>query len=187
MTRGIDVTDGDPLAPARRLTEFMGEVIAAASVLAPSVWNDSALRCRRRPQRRPCPGRLRVRAESTGQIDWACPVCNDQGTISSWQGSLYDLSSHRGGSDGPRLKRYRPFVINEGQIISDGGSGKVEGVPCADRVLDSVNRKLRGRSVTCWVCCTRLYEPNKQVSKVESCRSQRGRAFSTANTRSSGC
>jgi len=54
------MTNRDPLGPARRMARFIADVVAAASVLPPFVWNDSAVRCRRRPKNRRCSGRLRV-------------------------------------------------------------------------------------------------------------------------------
>lgn len=94
------MTTRDPLGPARRMARFIAEVVAAATVLPPFVWNDSAVWCRRRPKNRRCPGRLQVREERAGQIAYACPVCDRGGTISpSWRGSEYDLSGFRARRD----------------------------------------------------------------------------------------
>ncbi len=52
----------------------------------------SALACRRRPGHRQCPGHLTVlRADDEDPIAWRCTACGDDGTISGWQDSPYDL------------------------------------------------------------------------------------------------
>src|SRR5680860_1149879 len=44
------------------------------------------------PARRPCPGRMTVdRPEPPAEIRWECGVCVDQGVISGWEDSPYDL------------------------------------------------------------------------------------------------
>lgn len=62
----------------------------------------SALRCRRRPDNRSCPGRLFLRrTDEQALISWQCTACHDEGHISGWQDTPYDL---RGGpvlADGP--------------------------------------------------------------------------------------
>ncbi|TAK28830.1 MAG: hypothetical protein EPO21_21995 [Chloroflexota bacterium] len=98
------MTNRDPLGPARRMALFIAEIVAAASVLPPFVWNDSAVRCRRRPKNRRCSGRLRVREERTGEIAYQCSVCDRGGTVSGWRGTDYDLSSFRDERDEPRLE-----------------------------------------------------------------------------------
>lgn len=82
----------DAPGPARAMAEQLGFVVRAATVGAVGVPWVSALPCRRRPGRRPCPGRLAVRrADDAAPIDWSCGACGDQGTISGWQDSPYDL------------------------------------------------------------------------------------------------
>ena len=52
----------------------------------------SALRCRRRPGNRSCPGRMIVlRPEPPAAIHWECSTCHDEGVISNWGDSPYDL------------------------------------------------------------------------------------------------
>jgi hypothetical protein len=48
--------------------------------------------CRRRPNRKPCPGEIASFIDPDDQqIIWLCPVCGDSGTISGWQLTLWDL------------------------------------------------------------------------------------------------
>lgn len=54
------------------------------------------MRCRCRPKRRLCPGRLRVCDRGDDMIQWQCPSRGDQGTINGWRGHVHDLSDLRG-------------------------------------------------------------------------------------------
>lgn len=62
-----DLQDFEPLEPtaelppqALRLREFLGEIARAASVRESGSWCATAVRCRRRPGRKPCKGRIEV-------------------------------------------------------------------------------------------------------------------------------
>lgn len=60
------------------------------------VAGDSALPCRRRPAKRRCPGRLIVqRGEASSPIAWRCSACGDDGVISNWEESHFDLRRRR--------------------------------------------------------------------------------------------
>lgn len=82
------------LPPAAvRLWDYFGTIVECAS--AP--WGGVAVRatalpCRRRPGRQPCPGTIHVLARDEDRIDWGCPACGDYGLISHWQDSAADLS-----------------------------------------------------------------------------------------------
>lgn len=81
---------------ARRLADQLGDIVrAATSGDAGTPW-ESALHCRRRPRNRTCPGRIIVvRNEFEGPIQWRCSVCDDNGTITNWEGSPFDLRRRR--------------------------------------------------------------------------------------------
>ncbi len=68
--------------------EQLGRIIAYATDL-----NDDHPRpkCSRRPGRKPCPGKLEAFITENLEIYWHCPVCEDEGLISGWQGLLWDL------------------------------------------------------------------------------------------------
>ena len=87
----LDLPDDVP-GPARRLAQHLGNIVRAATAGgAGDPWM-SALPCRRRPSRRPCPGRITiVRREPLAPIEWRCSVCADEGVISNWEDSPYDL------------------------------------------------------------------------------------------------
>lgn len=82
----------DTPGPARKLAEHLTGIVAAASAGgANTVW-ETALPCPRRPGNRRCPGRISVACpQSDHPIGWRCSHCGDDGTISNWAGSIYDL------------------------------------------------------------------------------------------------
>lgn len=91
----LDVPDDAP-GPARRMADHLGCVVRAATAgKAGTAW-ESALRCNRRPGNRPCPGHIAVfRADLPAPIDWRCTSCGDDGVISGWEDSYFDLRTPR--------------------------------------------------------------------------------------------
>jgi hypothetical protein len=56
----------------------------------------SALPCRRRPGRRPCPGHFALfRTDVPPVIEWRCIACGDDGVIRGWERSIFDLRPRR--------------------------------------------------------------------------------------------
>jgi hypothetical protein len=87
----LDLPDEAP-GPARRMGEHLSSIVRAATSREPADPWETALPCRRRPGNRRCPGHIAVyRHEGEGRIEWSCTVCDDQGVISGWDGSPYDL------------------------------------------------------------------------------------------------
>lgn len=115
--------------PARRLAEHLGDVVRAATAGDVGVTWMSALSCRRRPARRPCPGRMIVfRSQAPASIRWRCGVCDDGGLISNWEGSPYDLRRRRLGLVG---------TVNE-LVISDQAAAALRQL----RLLDPEGERL---------------------------------------------
>ena len=70
------------------------DLVRAATAGDPGTAWKSALTCRRRPGNRPCRGYMVVfRPEAGGPIEWRCDRCGDEGVISGWEQSLFDLRS----------------------------------------------------------------------------------------------
>jgi hypothetical protein len=95
----LDIPDEAP-GPARKMAQHLGFVVRAATAgNAGAPWV-SALNCRCRPANRPCAGHIAVfRADLPALIEWRCTACSDEGVISGWEDSLYDLRQPRSSSE----------------------------------------------------------------------------------------
>ncbi|MFY2860318.1 hypothetical protein ACOJVU_11130 [Mycobacterium sp. THU-M104] len=86
----------DAPGPARRLAEHLGTIVRAATAGDALIAWESALPCRRRPANRRCPGRMIVQRNEPGlPIAWRCGTCGDDGVISNWEESPFDLRRRR--------------------------------------------------------------------------------------------
>ena len=91
----LDLPDDVP-GPARRMAERLTLIVRAATASDAGTEWVTALTCDRRPGRRPCAGHLAVlRTDVPPSIAWGCTSCGDEGVISGWEGSPYDLRSRR--------------------------------------------------------------------------------------------
>ncbi|MGQ0826704.1 MAG: hypothetical protein ACT4OX_17045 [Actinomycetota bacterium] len=89
----LDLPDDVP-GPARRMAERLTSIVRAATAGDAGAEWVSALPCDRRPGRRPCPGHMVVlRTDVPASIAWRCTSCGDEGVISGWEQSPYDLRS----------------------------------------------------------------------------------------------
>ena len=74
-------------------------IVRAATAGDAGVSRVSALSCMRRPGHRACPGNVEVsRSDVPPSIHWRCTSCGDDGVISGWEQSPFDLRPH--GVDG---------------------------------------------------------------------------------------
>ncbi len=78
------------IGPARRLAEFLGGVVAAASAQERGVATEPVL-CRNRKCRRPITSTI----AGDNAIEWVCAKCGEQGRITNWRRSFWDLSEGR--------------------------------------------------------------------------------------------
>jgi len=93
MTHFEGIPPGASHESARRIAQFFGSIVSAASVSPADELIEAALFCRRRPGRMPCPGHLQIRRDSvSGVISWHCSRCDDQGEISNWEGTSWNFS-----------------------------------------------------------------------------------------------
>jgi hypothetical protein len=84
--------DADTPEPARRLAQQLGQLVQAATAGDAGAQWETALPCPRRPGNRRCPGRMIVlRTDAGAPIHWLCSGCHDQGQISNWERTPFDL------------------------------------------------------------------------------------------------
>ena len=78
------------------MAEHLGFIVKAATASNTGTAWETALPCRRRPGNRPCAGHIVVfRPDLPATIDWRCSACDDEGVISGWEGSYFDLRRPR--------------------------------------------------------------------------------------------
>ena len=86
------------------MAEHLTLIVRAATAGDAGASWVTALPCRRRPGRRPCPGHIEVaRTDVPPSLQWRCTSCGDEGVISGWAQSPFDLRSRRSDSDGGEL------------------------------------------------------------------------------------
>ncbi|MBM4461781.1 MAG: hypothetical protein FJ012_00415 [Chloroflexi bacterium] len=117
--------------PAGRIARYFGSIVSAASVVDRGVWRDSAIRCRRRPGRKPCLGQIRIyRTGHSTPIQWHCSSCDDQGVISNWKESSWDLSQN--------LERQDSAARSGEILVSDEQLRELRNILIVDRVNQRV-------------------------------------------------
>jgi hypothetical protein len=115
MTHFEGIPSGPSHEPARRIAQFFGAIVSAGSVFPADVLVDAALFCRRRPGRIRCPGHLRVHRDSgSGIITWHCSQCDDQGEISNWEGTSWNLSPWA--PSRPANQKLHELVLTEDEL-----------------------------------------------------------------------
>jgi hypothetical protein len=104
----LDLPEDVP-GPARRMAERLTLIVRAATAGDAGAEWVSALICDRRPGHRPCAGHLAVlRTDVPPSIAWHCTSCGDEGVISGWEQSPYDLRARH---PRPRSTAGRRVVI----------------------------------------------------------------------------
>jgi len=78
--------------PALRLAYYFGSIVEAVTLHEKRQIVNTGIRCRRRPGRKRCPGEVLalIDEKNNSAINWQCPMCNNNGIISGWQGTFWD-------------------------------------------------------------------------------------------------
>ena len=84
---------GDLTRSAERLVEYLGSIVEAVTSGKASNTISTEIHCRRRPGHRKCIGNIiAVFNVRDFVVEWYCPICRDNGIISGWRGTKWDLS-----------------------------------------------------------------------------------------------
>jgi hypothetical protein len=119
------------------MAEHLTSIVRAATAGDAGIWWVSAIPCKRRPGRRPCPGHIEVyRTDVPASIQWCCTSCGDVGVISGWEPSPCDLRP--GGADGDSSE-----VL---QVVMDA---EVAGTRRSLMLLDTASERLVFRARPC--------------------------------------
>lgn len=77
---------------ARRLADHFGAIVAELTLHnLPEESASTHVKSRRRPGRRPCTGFIEAVVNAEGRIRWICPNFGDNGLISGWCGTPWDM------------------------------------------------------------------------------------------------
>ena len=88
----LDTDGAFPAGRAGKIGAYFSEIVQAATSEAAGAWGLSEIRCRRRPAHRRCMGWIGVRLrDAPPAVDWECSRCGDDGIISGWEGTRWDL------------------------------------------------------------------------------------------------
>ncbi len=80
-------------AQAKALAEYFAAIVLMASFPDPECPPEYLVKCRRRPNRKPCLEDIVGFLSPDGDVVvWMCPKCRDAGLISHWRGTMWDLS-----------------------------------------------------------------------------------------------
>jgi len=114
----LDMPDDAP-GPAVRMARQLGLIVRAATARQAGRPWVCGVSCKRRPNHRACLGRIAVfRTDVPASIEWRCAVCGDEGIVSGWERSPFDL---------------------RGPTSDDGGGGKSVRVVLPPEVIDALH------------------------------------------------
>jgi hypothetical protein len=79
--------------PARRIADHLIRIVAEVTGnLDADDGLFTGIPCRRRPARKPCKGLVQATFSDMDTIAWWCGQCGDNGLITGWEDTLWDLS-----------------------------------------------------------------------------------------------
>ena len=133
MTHFESIPPGTSHEPARRIARFFGAIVSTASVSPADKLIEAALFCRRRPGRMQCPGHLQIRRDGvSGVISWHCSRCDDQGEISNWEGTSWNLS--KWAIERQSTQEFHELILTEDELQ------ELKRRPCRSRTCDTLTK-----------------------------------------------
>lgn len=75
---------GPKRGPARKMADFLGSIIVAATLPTPGI---------QRPKCIECGNMVGATVGSSGEIHWQCSACAEEGRISNWRLTLWDMTN----------------------------------------------------------------------------------------------
>jgi hypothetical protein len=134
MDRSSLLESRKELLSEARASEYLSLIVAAATLAPPGVEVDTALRCRRRPERKQCNGLLRLQLqECPAKLIWWCPSCGDNGQIQNWKGIPFNRAYTRGANGANKdefcevlLTNKEYGLLSEIAILESGAENAVQ-------------------------------------------------------------
>lgn len=77
---------GPKRGPARKMADFLGSIIVEATLQNPR--HDP-------PKCIECAGPVKAALGAAGEIQWTCSACGEEGRISNWRHTLWDMTRNR--------------------------------------------------------------------------------------------
>ena len=81
----VDLTD-----QAKNIFKFLTKIVRSVSENIQQPLVTVELKCNSRADELSCEGAITATGSAIGTINWRCDTCEATGTISHWQGSLWD-------------------------------------------------------------------------------------------------
>jgi len=75
---------------AKLIFKFLTKIVSSTSKDVEQTLIDVDLKCNSRAEGLFCEGGIEATHIETGIIEWHCDTCEASGTISHWQGSMFD-------------------------------------------------------------------------------------------------
>lgn len=75
---------------AKMVYKFLSKIVSSVSEHIEQPLIDVDLKCNTRADELSCQGGIEASCSAIGVIEWHCDSCAAAGTISNWQGSLWD-------------------------------------------------------------------------------------------------
>ena len=121
---------------ALRLWEYFGLIVKQTVQRAPIEKNNTGIQCRRRPNKIRCNGVIQseLNTDET-ELNWWCPVCSDNGYISGWINTRWDVK-----------KDEKKNIINYSKLMElerkNNSEKVIDSLPDDDIIVETIDGKI---------------------------------------------